>query len=56
MTIHSSRQTISNFPPIDGIILVVSEEIHDVAGTTVGMGLNGLDEVRDRASKGQAEN
>ena len=52
--IHSSGQTISSLAHIEGITLSAGEEVDEVAGRAGGMGVDGIGEVGDRASEGQA--
>ena len=52
--IHSSGQTISSLTHIEGITLGAGEEVDEVAGGAGGMGLDGIGEVGDWASEGQA--
>ena len=52
--IHSSGQTISSLAHIEGITLSAGVEVHEVAGGVGGMGVDGIGEVGDRASEGQA--
>ena len=54
VAIHSSGQTISSLTHIVGITLSAGEEVDEVAGGAGGMGLDGIGEVGDRASEGQA--
>ena len=54
MAIHSSGQTISSLAHIEGITLSAGEEVDEVAGGASGMGVNGIGEVGDWASEGQA--
>ena len=49
---HSSRQIISNLSYIEGITLDV-DEVYEIAGRTSDMGLDGINEVGNRASEGQ---
>ena len=53
MAIHSSGQTFS-LAYIEGITLGAGEEVDEVAGGAGGMGVDGIGEVCDQASKGQA--
>ena len=54
MAIHFSGQTIFSFTHTEGIMLGTGEEVDEVVGGACGMGVNGIGEVVDRASKGQA--
>ena len=54
VAIHSSGQTISSLAHIEGITLSAGEEVDEVAGGAGGMGVDGIGEVGDRASEGQA--
>ena len=54
VVIHSSGQTISSLAHIEGITLGAGEEVDKVAGGAGGMGVDGIGEVNDRASEGQA--
>ena len=54
MAIHSSGKTIFSFTHIEVITLGVGEELDEVAGGAGGMGVDGIGEVGDRASEGQA--
>ena len=54
MAINSSGQTIFNITHLEGITLGASEEVDKVAGGASGMGVDGIGEVGDRASEGQA--
>ena len=54
MAIHSSGQIISSLTHIGGITLGAGEEVDEVAGGTGGMGEDGIGEVGDWASEGQA--
>ena len=54
MAIHSSGQTISSLAHIEGITLGAGEVVDEVAGGAGGMGVDGIGEVGDRASEGQA--
>ena len=54
MAIHSSGQTIFSLAHIEGITLGAGEEVDEVAGGARGMGVDGIGEVGDRASEGQA--
>ena len=54
MPIHSSEQTISSLAHIEGITLGAGEEVDEVAGGGSGMGVDGMGEVGDWASEGQA--
>ena len=54
MAIHSSGQTISSLAHIEGITLGTGEEVDVVAGGVGGMDVDGIGEVSDWASKGQA--
>ena len=47
-------QTISSLAHIEGITLGAGEEVDEVAGEASGMGVDGIGEVGDRASEGQA--
>jgi hypothetical protein len=48
VAIHSSGQTIFSFTHIEGITLGAGEEVLEVSGGTIGMGLHGIAEVGDR--------
>ena len=52
--IHSSGQTISSLAHIEGITLGAGEEVDEVAGGAGGMGVDGIGEVGDWTSEGQA--
>ena len=54
VAIHSSGQTISSLAHIEGITLSAGEEVDEVAGGAGGMGVDGIGEVGDRTSEGQA--
>ena len=54
MAIHSSGQTIYSLTHIEGITLGAGEEVNKVARRANGMGVDGVGEVGDRASEGQA--
>ena len=54
MAIHSSGQTISSLAHIKRITLGAGEEVDEVVGGASGMGVDGIGEVGDRASEGQA--
>ena len=54
MVIHSSVQTIFSFIHIEGITLSAGEEVDEVAGGASGMSVDGIGEVGDRVSEGQA--
>ena len=54
MAIHSSGQTIFSLAHVEGIALDAGEEVDEVAGEASGMGVDGIGEVGDRASEGQA--
>ena len=54
VTIHSSGQTIFSLAHIEGITLGTGEEVDEVAGGADGMGVDGIGEIGDRASEGQA--
>ena len=47
-------QVIFSLSHIEGITLEAGEEVDDVAGGASGMGVDGIGEVGDRTSKGQA--
>ena len=47
-------QTISSLAHIQGITLGAGEEVDEVAGGADGMGVDGIGELGDRASEGQA--
>ena len=51
MTIHSSGQTISSFPHIEGITLRAGEEFTERAS---GMGLDGIDKAGKGSNEGEA--
>ena len=55
MVIRCIGQTIIGLAHIEGIILGTGEEVDEVAGEAGGMGVNGIGEVGDRASEGQAD-
>ena len=52
MTIHSSGQTISNFPYIEGITPGISEKISEVVRRAVVMGMNRKGEGCDKFCSG----
>ena len=54
MAIRSSGQTIFSFAHIEGIMLGAGEKVDEVAGGASGMGVDGIGEVGDWASEGQA--
>ena len=54
VAIHSSGQTIFRLADVEGITLGAGEEVDEVAGGESGMGVDGMGEVGDRASEGQA--
>jgi hypothetical protein len=54
VAIHSSGQTIFSLAHIEGITLGAGEEVDEVAGGASGMSVDGIGEVGDRASEGQA--
>ena len=54
VAIHSSGQTISSLAHIEGITVGADEEVGEVAGGAGFMGVDGIGEVGDRASEGQA--
>jgi hypothetical protein len=54
LAIYSSGQTIFNLSHIGGITLGAGKEVDVVAGGAGGMGVDGIGEVGDRASEGQA--
>ena len=54
VAIHSSGQTIFSLTHIEGITLGAGEEVDEVAGGASGMGMDGIGEVGNRASEGQA--
>ena len=54
MAIHSSGQAILSLARIEGITLGAAEEVDELAGGASGMGVDGIGEVGDRASEGQA--
>ena len=54
MVIHSNGQNVFSLPRIEGITLYAGEEVDEVAGGACGMGVDGISEVGDRASEGQA--
>ena len=47
-------QTISSLAHIEGITLSAGEEVDEVTGGAGGKGVDGIGEVGDRASEGQA--
>ena len=49
--IHSSGQTVFSFPHIEGITLGASEEVDELAGGAIGMGVDWIGEIGDRAVK-----
>ena len=54
VAIHSSGETIFTLIHIEGITLGAGEEVDKVAGGASGMGVDGIGEIGDRASEGQA--
>ena len=54
MVSHSSGQTVFSLSHKEGITLGASEEVDEVAGGASGKGVDGIGEVDDRASEGQA--
>ena len=54
MAIHSSGQTIFSLTHREGITLGTGKEVDEVAGGASGMGVDGIGELGDRASEGQA--
>ena len=54
VAIHSNRKAILSLAHIEGITLGAGEEVDEVAGGAGGMGVDGIVEVGDRASEGQA--
>ena len=54
MAIQSSEQTVFSLTHIEGITLGAGEEVDEVAGGAGGMGVDGIGEVGDWASEGQA--
>ena len=53
MAIHSTGQTVFSFSHLEDITLGAGEEVDEVAGGASGMGVNRIDEIGDRDSKGQ---
>ena len=54
MAIHFSGQAIFSLVHIEGITLGAGEEVDEVTGGVSGMGVEGIGDVGDRASEGQA--
>ena len=54
MAIHSSGQTIFSLAHIEVITLGAGEKVDEVAGGASGMSVDGIGEVGDQASEGQA--
>ena len=55
VAIYSSGQTIFSLAHIEGITLTAGEEVDEVAGGAGGMGVDGIGEVGDWTSEGQAD-
>ena len=51
---HSSGQTIFHFTHKEGITLGAGEKVDDITGGTSDTGMDRIDEVGDKTSKGQA--
>ena len=54
MAIHASGQTIFSLALTEGITLDAGEEVDKVAGGASGMGVDGIGDVGDWTSEGQA--
>jgi hypothetical protein len=54
VTIHCSGPTFFGFIHIEDIIMGAGEEIDEVAGGAIGMGVDRIDEVGDRTSEEHA--
>ena len=51
MSIHSSGQTISGLPHLEGITLGTGEEVYEIAGRASTLGLGGIGQIGDRLVK-----